>query len=413
MKPLRSTRNDWIAVAALSTITALAVTTVWATSEHRSSSLDTSLSAEQPAEIKAPIPQLPDTLSERYELSDNAIAAAYKPTIIDGVLLTSTNDDSSSEVTAFNPDNAEQLWTYTRALPLCSLSTAFQNAYPTYLSNSGCGDTVGIRARSGTYAATRSALASRDVIPISSNSAVGTVSTQRVELWRSDLVRTVEYGQVDAPAEPNLQPHPGCTIDSALTRTDLLAVVERCDGRTQLTFQKSVPEEFRTPELNEDATVELPEGSHLVAVAQHGAAIWSPKDHSVHAYDDSGALLSSIPVAEKSPSSAAGKDLPFAPMVADLPYHIAWFDGSALHLLKPEDLSLGHTFDDAIGTPVAIGEDVAYPTASGIRIVDWRSGETKQNIEVDRKGYAGPVGLGLAASTLIEKRGDVVVGLSG
>lgn len=68
MKPLRSTRNDWIAVATLSTITALAVTTVWATSEHRSSSLDTSLSAEQPAEIKAPTPQLPDTLSERYEL---------------------------------------------------------------------------------------------------------------------------------------------------------------------------------------------------------------------------------------------------------------------------------------------------------------------------------------------------------
>src|SRR5699024_9995009 len=129
------------------------------------------------------------------------------------------------------------------------------------------------------------------VTAISSNDRVGTVSSDRVDLWRSDLVRTVEYGDVEAKQEPDLQPHEECTINSALTRTELLVVSESCPGNKQvyhLRFQTTTPEDSREPELTQEVTIDG-DGARLVAVGQSAAAVYVPGERpAIISYNDEG-----------------------------------------------------------------------------------------------------------------------------
>ena len=139
-----------------------------------------------------------------------------------------------------------------------------------YKTGVGCGDTVAIEAATGEYDSTRSAVSSENVVPVSSNDRVGTVSTDRIDLWRSDMVRTVEYGDVEAKQEPDKQPHEDCTISSALTRTENLALTESCPdkpGTTWLRFQDTTPDDSREPDIAADVDIAT-DGARLVAVGQ-------------------------------------------------------------------------------------------------------------------------------------------------
>ena len=52
------------------------------------------------------------------------------------------------------------------------------------------------------------------------------------------------------------------------------------------------------------------------------------------------------------------------------------------------------------------------PTKEGIAVMDWSTGKTLRTIPVDRGAYHGAVYLTLAGETIVEARGDKVVGLS-
>src|SRR5699024_5208339 len=167
---------------------------------------------------------------------------------VQGLLI--SNDAHS--ITAHNPDGSVA-WTYSRDnVEICSLSTAWNRVVTTFRTGRGCGDVVSIDALTGEYADTRSATNSDEVSSISPNARLGTVSSDRVDVCRSDSVRTVEYGDVDAKQEPNLQPYEDCTINSALTRTELLVLSESCPGDNvidHLRFQTTTPEDSREPEV--------------------------------------------------------------------------------------------------------------------------------------------------------------------
>src|SRR5699024_11459376 len=78
------------------------------------------------------------------------------------------------------------------------------------------------------------------------------IGADRAEVWRSDLVRTLEYGRVDAPAQPHRQPRTGCTFVSAGAAALQLAVLERCpdDDGERLTTLVPDPEDSTEPEVN-------------------------------------------------------------------------------------------------------------------------------------------------------------------
>lgn len=405
--PLRRTRADLIGAGAVAAVAALALGGAWLGAPIRG--VEHSPAADAAAAVESPA-RVPDTLSPVFELADAPVPGHPGPLIADGSLI--TNDGHT--VTARTPDG-EEIWSYGRPEELCSLGAAWDDVVAVYRTGVGCGDAVSLDAATGEYDGTRSAIASEAPLAVSSNDRVGVVGADRVELWRSDMVRTVEYGRVEAKQEPDLQPHEGCTITSALTRTDMLAITETCPddpSASWLRFQETTPEDARAPEIIHERRLPDP-AARLVAVGQDGAAVYLSD-----AADDSPRLLS---VAEDGsergsravPQSPALADppTPFMPATADLPHHMSWFDGQRLYLLTPETLLVDHVFEDAVGAGAAVGDLLLYPTAEGLAVADGSTGDVRRVIPVDRGDYTGPVFVGLAGETVVEKRGDRVVGL--
>lgn len=392
---LRRTRGDLTATGIISTLALIAVGTVWATAPIRGSEL-------QPATTtfiaEAGLSEIPVELSENWRTPDTT--PNHRPAVTGGVIVAAEDNT----VHGYSP-TGEQLWSYTRGVDLCTLSTGFESAVATYRTGLGCGDVVAISVTDGQYKATRSAIASDMVAPIASNDRIGTVSTERVELWRSDLVRTVEYGEVEARQEAGQQPFPQCSVDSAMTRRELLVVTETCpDGSSFLRFQNTTPEDSREPEVTQN--IEIPAG-RLVAVAQEAAAVYLENPApTIVSYNSQGQEVGRQPVAP-----AAFPEPPSAAATADLPHHMSWFDGQRLTLFTPTNLGVGQIFEDALGTGVAVDGALLYPVADGIAVSDWDTGEVLRTIPVDRGGYIGPVSLSLAGDAIVEKRGAELVAL--
>lgn len=312
------------------------------------------------------------------------------------------NDNTLSATTP----EGETVWTYERPNELCLVDHAWGKVVATYRDNAGCGDVVAIDAKTGKYAGTRSAIAPDKVVRLASNDRVGYASSERAEVWRSDLVRTVEYGHVEAKQEPDMQPNE-CTITSALTRTELVAVTEICDDGAFLRLQEATPEDSRKPEVLADA--EISPDAYLVSISQDAAAVYDPTTSEVRGYNTEGTNISSSSVPqmdspELGPDSIV-KNLP----VADLPHHMTYWENNSLLLMEPAALAVTGVFQGALGTGFSAGEKLLYASDNGIAVVDWDKNAVDKIIPVDRGGYSGPVHISSAGATVVEKRGDEVV----
>lgn len=405
---LRSTKADWLAVGAISAVCAIAIGGAVITAPIHKSELTPAVDAASDAKTQT-LDTVPNSLTETFSLPNTVVPGQSRAISTKGMLITHDGDTLRASDTS-----GDTVWTYQRRdADLCSLGTAWNKVVATYDVGNGCGDVVAIDAVSGQYSDTRSARNSEQVVPIMSNDRVGTVSAERVELWRSDLVRTVEYGDVEAKQEPNLQPHEDCAISSALTRTETMAVTESCPDSpdsTWLRIHNATPEDARSPEISKDIEIDNP-GARLIAYGQEAAAVFLPGDAPrIVSYNFEGETLSSTDV---EPSKAITNSAsPFAPAVADLPHHMTWFDGERLYLFTPTELKVDHVLEQAVGTGIAVGERLLVPTEEGIDVVDWATGKTEHSIPVDRDGYNGPVSLTLAGTVIIEQRGNTAVALT-
>ncbi|GAB2500044.1 hypothetical protein CATRI_03075 [Corynebacterium atrinae] len=402
--PLRRTRGDLIATGAITAVCLLAVAGVWATAPIRSSHLSPAVTEYVAPDTRTTVPE---QLSLDWARPDQPLPGSRQPLVVGGLVI--TVDDQA--VVAVDP-GGDEVWRYERDLDVCAVAAAWGDVVITYRSNAGCGDVVSLTASTGQYDDTRSSPAPDEVVGISSNDRVGTVSAQRLELWRSDLVRTIEYGEVEGIQEPNLQPNPGCTITSALTRTELLAVTDVCDGKPWLRLLKATPEESRKPEILHEMELDSP-GARVIAIAQEAAAVYVPGEtpHLV-GVNEEGKEIWRRDVARSPLLDAAGSTAAFAPVVADLPHHMTWFDGERLYLLHPSTLEISHVIDGALGPGAAVGDRLLVPVADGIAVYDWDAGKIDKTIPVDRETVDGMVSLNVAGDAIVEKRGGSLVGLT-
>lgn len=394
--PLRRKNRDLIATGVIAAVSVAAVAGVALTAPINGSELHP---AETPVSHE-PLAEVPTELTEAFTLPDDQLPGQYLPNTVTGLVI-STQD---STITAHDPGGAE-IWRYERDREICAMGTAWRKVVVTYRNNAGCGDVVAISAETGQYDSTRSAPAPDQVDSLNSNDRVGTFNPERLELWRSDLVRTLEYGAVEAEQEPGNQPNQDCRLTSVLTRTELLATTETCPDGTFLRFQTTTPEDARVPEIAREVELADP-GARLVAIGQEAAAIYSSSPApQITSYDSAGTQLATRAVQPVS-------ELPerHVPATADLPHHMSWFDGERLYLFGPTQLQVDHVFEDAIGTGVVVADRLLYPTAEGIAVVNQDSGEQLDLLPVTRE--PGPVSLGVAGETIVEKRGDQLVGLS-
>lgn len=404
-KPLRRTRADLVATAAITLLTLGAVGVVYAQADINKVSFSRDVDvAGAPASLES----APRQVHEEWRYPAAQLRGTTKPVVVSGL----TMIPLERGVSAVNAAGTE-VWRYERAdRELCQLMGAWDKVNLVFRGPAGCGEVVSLNGADGGYEDTRSTPAPERPLPIVSNSRVGILSPERVELWRADMVRTVEYGEVPAKQEPDLQPHEDCTLSSAATRTELLALTETCPDdpeTTWLRFQPSTPKEARKPEV--ESSVELEEGSRIVAISQEAAAIYVPSNPpQLRGYHRDGRELFHRKV-KPSPSVPAEGEI-FAAHNADLPHAISWFDGERLYLLHPTHLDVIRTFEDAIGTGVAVGDQFVYPTKKGLSVADASSGKHAYSIALRRGDTPGPIGLAVAGDQIIEYRGDAVVGLS-
>ncbi|MDO4908666.1 MAG: hypothetical protein Q3962_02280 [Corynebacterium sp.] len=416
-KVLRRKRADFIATGIITAVAVVGVGTVWATANIRHSHLEPAASTFS-AEATGTV--IPHSLSTSWTASAADYGSLNKPLVVGGVAISTETDGDNSVVRGMDPKTGQQLWEYSRNLPICSIGGAWGEVVVTYSDKKQCGDVVAITATTGQYKATRSDIAPSSVMGVQSNDAVGTYSRTRLELWRSDMVRTVEYGEVYAPQEPKMQPHQNCEINSVLTRKDLVAVANACqaDGdKTRIVMMKRAPSDARKPETNSDITVNGT-GAQIVAIGQTAAAVYVPPTAgsdkaTILSIGSDGKTTTTTSVDPSPQISTLGQSDVYAPDVADLPHHITWFDGSRLYLFVPETMKVARIFTDALGTGVAMGDRLLIPVRSGIAVANWDTGAVDYIIPVDRGNYpaGSPVSLAIAGNTIIEKRGQELVAL--
>ncbi|MDY6048984.1 MAG: hypothetical protein SPI77_00185 [Corynebacterium sp.] len=401
----RRLNRNWLAVAVIAAVSAagVGVTALTAPSTHAHLTR-----TEATVRSEGVLSAAPGGVREAYSLRDDAVPGAYAPLAANGVVVTA----SGEEATGTDASTGQALWTYRRNVPICSTGIIDGAVALTYATGIGCGEVTSIDLTEGTYKDGRAALADAPeaVTPIQSNSSVGLVSTRRVELWRNDLVRTVEYGDVDVKQEPQFQPHEECTIDSALARVEVLAVVETCADGTWLRIQDAVPDDSRKPEITHDVLV--PEGAHVVGVSKDSTAVATASDYFTYS-NESGQPMTTTKLGEASVPdfTPPAPGLPFVPAVADLPHNISWYSNGTLYILHPTTLAMERTVGPTVGTGVVVGNTLLAPTREGIARFDATTWEDQGTLPVDRHGYTGPVHLRAAGEALVEKRGDAVVGL--
>lgn len=395
--PLRRTRGDLIAAAVITVICVLCVGAAWLTAPIRTVELHP---AAQEQDNAGRLAAAPTTLTEHFRLVDDAPNA--QPVVVDGLIITYREEDKTVTATTAHGDTA---WTYTRPEDLCALGQAWGKVVATYRTGVGCGDVVAIDALTGTHSGTRSAIAPSEITLLHSNDRVGYAAASRVELWRSDMVRTVEYGEVEAPQEPEMQPHQ-CAVSSALTRTELLAVTESCADGAFLRFQDASPEDSRKPELL--SSVEIAPDAYLVAIGKDVAAIYDPAASEIRSYNTEGdtVSISAVPALDRPDKTLSGVvSLP----VADLPHHMTFHDNDTLVLMEPTNLAATGVFNGALGTGFAAGDRLLYATDGGVAVVNWDTQAVENIVTVDRGGYVGPVHVNSAGATIVEKRGREIV----
>ncbi|MFD5868065.1 PQQ-binding-like beta-propeller repeat protein [Corynebacterium sp. NPDC060344] len=339
---------------------------------------------------------VPEALTEIWSVPAPLSSA---PFTVDGLAIAA----DERGVTAVDPGTGEAVWSYHRDIPLCEAMVSDGRVVAVFRGEAGCGEVTSLDASDGSYAGTRRGMSSDEVEPVRSNDRAGVRDDRMVELWRDDLVRTVEYGFVEASSEPGMQPHPGCTVADALTRSDMLAVVNDCPDGHRLLIQEATPEESREPEIHAD--VELDGPARLVAIGQLSAAVLV--DGEVRTFSKEG---------RPGPSwRPAPGELPAQPamLTADLPHHMTWFTGTALAAFRPDDLSPAFVVPHALGPGTAVGEELLVPVRGGLARIDWDTGEAIGTIPVARPELAPgeSVTAAVAGDVIVEKRGGELVGL--
>jgi hypothetical protein len=420
--PEQRSRTDVTVTAVITAAVLLVVLATWYFSDARGTSHTEAGPGEAVAPPSAAVAP-PENLAEiwRTRSEPSGPSGVGEPVLVDGTAVVRDGD----RVAGVAVDDGHEAWSYSRDRQLCGVAGNWGRVVTVYRGPKGCSDVTSLAASTGRYEDTRSSLGSTDVGLFRSLDHVGVLSEDRVELWRSDLVRTVEVGHVETPVSADAQPLDGCRFSSALTRKDLLAVMADCDredGKGTVSLQVADPEESGEPEVTHEFTV--PPDAELVGVAQEAAVIYVHGDgrRATGPDDYSGSRFQVLHTdgsfeqhpADPSPALAylaeGHADAPFIPVTGDLPHHMTWFDGERLVGFGPTNLEPRFSVP-ALGSGDAMAGSLLVPVPGGIAVVDWDTGAVERTVPVDRGDHDGPVSLRVRGDVVVEQREDEMVAL--
>lgn len=239
--PARRRRTDRLVAALIAVLAVLVAVVVYLTSDIRAAALATGPAATAPSTATS----IQNRLSPVWSApTDPALGAVTSPA---GVVVTTTPHG----VTAHDSTTGATRWSYTRSnRTLCRvaglttkpLKRATDDGPPAdtdgiaavYAENGFCSQVETFLATTGNRARTRtSPLAQGGSFVTTGGSGAnfsGWVSGNLVEVWRDDLVRTLQYGDLPNPTQPG-NPHLDCDFTDLLLNPTQLATVEHCAAR--------------------------------------------------------------------------------------------------------------------------------------------------------------------------------------
>jgi hypothetical protein len=401
VKPERRTRNDVVAALAIAVVVAVVGGLIWWTSDARAT-------RSRPA--AAPVPALgsakvvPESLRQLWTAPSGKTTL---PLVVGGAVVTG----DGRVVEGRDPATGNSLWSYARDLDLCGVSYVFQYAVAVYPDVRGCGQVSTIDAKTGLRGSARTSYADASVSLSSDGTAVLSAGENRLELWRSDMVRMISYGALDAPIKPDTPAPPLCRLVSTAGSSEAVSVLEACPHEPDLRLTLLRPsDEEDTPELKyiPQEGVADDSGARVVAVADTTTAVYVPTPKpTVNIVDETGATVASTALAKPpSPQSTASR-------AGDL---ITWWTGESLMVFSANGLQYKYTVAPAgrnvpLGPATVMAERLLVPVTDGYDVFDPQTGRGERHIALSRPRTPGPVVPAVAGPTLLEQRGGEVVAL--
>lgn len=401
VKPERRTRGDMVAAAAIVVVVAVAAGLIWWTSDARAT---ISRPAASPVPYLTPADQVPAGLQQLWATPSPKTTA---PVVAGGAVVTG----DGRTVDGRDPVSGAVLWSYARDVELCGVTSVYQYAVAVYPDVRGCGQVSTIDGKTGRRGPARTGYSDPEVKLASDGVTVLSAGDSRLELWRSDMVRMLSYGALDARIKPDVPASPVCRKLSAAASSSAVSVLESCPKQkdVRLTLLRPADEED-TPEVR---YVELPgvtddSGAQVIAVSETTTAVYVPTPRpTVNIIDETGATVASTllakPAAPQSTTTKAG----------DL---ITWWTGDSVLVFSASGLRYKFTVTPSgphvpVGPAMLMAGRLLVPVDDGYDVFDPATGTGERHIAVAREPSVSPVVPAVAGSTVLEQRGTEIVAL--
>jgi hypothetical protein len=407
LPPERRWRGDVIAAAVLSVLVLGTALVLWRTSPEIATD---AVAAADPIVPPPAATGVPAGFTEVWRAPSNGTTA---PIVAGPAVVTA----EGSRVSGRDATTGTEAWSYTRDLPLCSAAAAFPHldggvgrVLALYEGPAGyCSELTALRPDTGERADAGNPDAPLGARLLAGSSAVVTTGSNYLEVLRSDLVKTLEYGEVPTPAQAGRQPRPGCTYGSVAIDTDRLGVIERCPGEPtdRLTvLATDGPDGADQPQVRFSVALPGP-GAVLVAVSADRAAVALPGPPRLLLFDPAGQQVGTVPL-DVPAGDLADPPGGIAPVTTD-GERVYWWTGTQTIALGATDLAPLWTLPGALGPAVPYGGGLLVPVPAGLVVLDAATATPLRTIPVARP--PGPVELATIGDVLLEQRGAEVVAL--
>ncbi|MGH3978302.1 MAG: Rv3212 family protein [Pseudonocardiaceae bacterium] len=401
-EPERRTRADLTAVALISALLLTAVAAVWWSSDARSTTLRAA-ATPGPGTQPPPATAVPVSLAEAWRAPSEATP---QPVVPAGTVVTG----QAGEVSGRDLVTGEVRWSYRRDLDLCTVAEAFSRVLAVYHRGSSCSEVTALEPAEGARGPQRTGPLDGATRLLFEGGGVIATGERYVEAWRSDLVRTLEYGAVPTPVNPGAQPRSGCNYGSFGVVSGRLGLIERCPGEPadRLTVLRSDPEEADRPEA-EFSTLLGGRDADVVELTRDRIAVALPHPARLVVLDGKGRRVAEHPL-----------QVPAADLRGDPPGGVArvtagtrgsyWFTGSSTVALST-DLRPLWIVPGTLGPGTVVAGRLLVPVPGGLAVLDTRSGRQLGLLPVDRGGWSGPVATASVSGVVLEQRGETLVAL--
>ncbi|OBG29547.1 hypothetical protein [Mycobacterium sp. 852002-51057_SCH5723018] len=402
VRPERRTKGDIVAAAAIAVVVAATASLIWWTSDARAT---ISRPAATPAPAPTPARDVPATLKQLWTARSPATTA---PVLVSGTVATG----DGRQVDGRDPGTGQSRWSYARDSDLCGVSWVYHYAVAVYKDDRGCGQVSSLDGATGRRGAARSSYADPSVRLSSDGTTVLSAGDTRLELWRSDMVRTLAYGETDARVKPSARGlHSGCRLVSAAASSSAVSVLESCAAQADLRLVLLRPgkeDDEPQQQVVAEPGIGPDSGARVLTVWENKTAVYLPSPRPrVEIIDDSGTTVSST-LLPKPPSGSAA--------VSQTGNLVTWWTGDSVMVFEANSLTPRYTIAAGettapLGPGVMMAGRLLVPVTGAIGVYDPVSGSSERYIPVNRAPTRSAVIPAVSGTRVFEQRGDTVAAL--